>query len=244
MTKQISSQLLKTLGMEVWQLSPEFQARWETATKKHAAEKTVVTLKNPEDSLSEESPLAQAEPTVTAESPQEPEIVHPPRLESPFNADVTQLSDTEKNVVASKSVSLSASLDTDASIPNEVLSLEPRPSNKPLRVFIGEGLDAVWQNEETPEGRLLDRILDVMAWADEDVEYYDTANLHSDEAIFTTLDEIIEAGVDTVFSFDEDGELVEQLAEGVTVILLPSLASQLQSGSAKKTCYARLSNYG
>ncbi|BBN59157.1 hypothetical protein [Hydrogenovibrio marinus] len=110
-------------------------------------------------------------------------------------------------------------------------------------VFVGVGLEQVWQNEESPAWRLMLNILNALEISEEDVLYFDTGLLHTEDAIWMTLEEIIDTGVEQVFSFDEDGMLNEALSEGLQVETLPSLDAMLMQGYAKKQGYYRLANY-
>lgn len=101
-------------------------------------------------------------------------------------------------------------------------------------VFVGVGLEQVWQNEESPAWRLMLNILNALEISEEDVLYFDTGLLHTEDAIWMTLEEIIDTGVEQVFSFDEEGLLNEALSEGLQVEILPSLDAMLMQGYAKK----------
>ncbi|WP_024850734.1 hypothetical protein [Hydrogenovibrio kuenenii] len=117
-------------------------------------------------------------------------------------------------------------------------------TEKVALVFVGEGLEQVWQNDETPTWGLMLNILDALNIHQEEVVYFDTALLHTEDAIMMTIEEIIETGVEQVFSFDEESMLNEALAEGLHVEVLPSLDEMLAQGFAKKQVYYRLANYG
>ncbi len=120
------------------------------------------------------------------------------------------------------------------------LVVEEQSEHRVEQIFIGSGLDSFWDNEESTEWRLLANIFNAVGFSVENIEYYDTSNLHSEDTVFATLEEIIESGVEIVFSFDERGELVDQLGEGLQVVHLPDLQHQLMSGQAKKNCYQQL----
>lgn len=122
--------------------------------------------------------------------------------------------------------------------------LAPLTTEKVALVFVGEGLEQVWQNDEAPAWVLMLNILDALKVHQEEVVYFDTALLHTEDAIMMTIEEIIETGVEQVFSFDEDSMLNEALTEGLHVEVLPSLDEMLVQGSAKKQVYYRLANYG
>ncbi|MPQ75615.1 hypothetical protein [Hydrogenovibrio sp. JE_KL2] len=122
-------------------------------------------------------------------------------------------------------------------------ALPSENQSKTELVFVGVGLEQVWQNEESPAWRLMLNILNALEISEEDVLYFDTGLLHTEDAIWMTLEEIIDTGVEQVFSFDEEGLLNEALSEGLQVEILPSLDAMLMQGYAKKQGYYRLANY-
>lgn len=110
-------------------------------------------------------------------------------------------------------------------------------SDSILYYFIGRNLDSIWHNEDAREWQLLTNIFFAVGLEVEEIGYFDTSNLHSEECLLASLDEIIDSGAEKVFSFDDQSELVEQLSEGLAVVSLPDLTTQLMSGKAKKHCY-------
>lgn len=274
--------MLKELGMDVWQLTPEFRQRLTKSSQDSKDSGSTSRLEGvstivPDDvdipspspvQVSDVSPLSDfhseqlsthsdsdesmvvetGKETLFSEQPTALEEGHLPRSAQDITgreaaAEISEILPTNLSLLEMYEETPQKELETTPpSVQQGKLSSSSQA--KSMRVFIGEGLDSIWDNDQTPEGRLLEQLVKALSWENCDVIYYDTANLHSDEAIFTTLDEIIDAGVEAVFSFDEGGELLEHLSEGVNVVLLPSLTNQLQSGSAKKSCYAHLIQYG
>lgn len=104
-------------------------------------------------------------------------------------------------------------------------------------VFLGAGLNAVWQNEERPEWQLFLNILSAFSLSEDQVRFFDTSELVTEEAIFATLDEIIELGVEQVFAYDETGPLLQELNEGAHILVIPSLDELLSSARAKRDFY-------
>lgn len=109
-------------------------------------------------------------------------------------------------------------------------------------VFIGAGLASIWQDEEKPEWRLLQNILNTFQLAIENAVCFDSNLLQTEDSIQLTIEEIIELGCENVFSFDESSELVEQLQEGLQVTLIPSLSEQLTRWQSKKTCFETMNS--
>lgn len=109
-------------------------------------------------------------------------------------------------------------------------------------ILIGADLDSIWQNESTLEWQLLQNIARVFDWDLENLHYYDTRHLVSEEAIFATLEEVMEMQVDWVVSMDSESVLAEHLEEGLQMIRVPSLEELLADAFAKKDCFMTLSN--
>ncbi|VAW48747.1 hypothetical protein MNBD_GAMMA04-431 [hydrothermal vent metagenome] len=104
-------------------------------------------------------------------------------------------------------------------------------------VVLGQGLDDVWQNESQQAWLLWQNIVQVFDWEDAQIVFFDTAHLASEEVNFTTMEEIIELGVDWVLSMDEEHALSEMLQEGVQVVQVPDLESMLMDPYAKQVFY-------
>lgn len=145
------------------------------------------------------------------------------------NQNVDSLNDTD----ASQAVSVNAKkVEYDDSLSSEV-------PIAPI-VWVGSDLNDIWQNESSPEWLLLMNILKAFDIAQERLMFFDTLPLATEDALFTTLEEIIESGAEHVFAFDETDPLVEKLLDGVEVILLPSLTDLLYSSTLKKQLYGLL----
>ncbi len=104
-------------------------------------------------------------------------------------------------------------------------------------VFVGTGLADIWQIEDSAEWQLLENILQTFQIDSTNASCFDSNLIQTDEAIQLTIDEIIEQGTETVYSFDEEGRLIEELQEGLVVVFLPTLSEQINDWQAKKTCY-------
>lgn len=104
-------------------------------------------------------------------------------------------------------------------------------------IFLGAGLNTIWQNEDRSEWQLFLNILSAFNLSEEQVRFFDTSQLVTEEAIFATLDEIIELGVEQVFAFDETGPLLQELSEGAQIVVMPSFEDLLSSPHAKRDFY-------
>lgn len=107
-------------------------------------------------------------------------------------------------------------------------------------VLIGSELNAIWENDDALEWQLWLNICHAFGWPEEQVRYFDTDVLSSDEAVFTTLEEIMALEVSQVVSMVPEHPLAEQLAEGLPVLAVPSLGEMLADPYAKHRFYEAL----
>lgn len=112
--------------------------------------------------------------------------------------------------------------------------------NKLSFILIAPGLEAIWEVEDALEWQLLQNIAQVFHWDLEQLTYFDTDLLATEEAVMATLEEVFALQVTTVFSMDSDSMLSQYFTEGFEVITLPSLEQMLSDGYAKKMCYNTL----
>jgi hypothetical protein len=77
----------------------------------------------------------------------------------------------------------------------------------------------------------------VLDWAEEQVLFFDTDTLSTEEAMYATMEEVIESGVDTVLSMHWEHPFNEMLAEGVRVLEVADLTTMLQDPHAKQAFY-------
>lgn len=111
------------------------------------------------------------------------------------------------------------------------------PENSSNIVVLGAGLDAVWQNDETLAWQLWQNIMRAFDWDEAQMTFFDTSHLVSEEMIFTTMEEVIDLGVDWVLTMDDEHPISEQLVEGVHVVSVPDLESMLSDPYAKQSFY-------
>lgn len=104
-------------------------------------------------------------------------------------------------------------------------------------VIVGSGLDAIWDNEESLAWRLWQNIMQAFSWDDSQVVFYDTDHLASEDMVYTTMEEIIDLGVEWVLTMDEAHPISEQLAEGLSVVEVPDLEYMLSDPYAKQSFY-------
>ncbi len=104
-------------------------------------------------------------------------------------------------------------------------------------VVLGAGLNEIWQNDAQPAWLLWQNIMQVFEWDEHQIVFFDTAHMVSEEVVFSTIEEIIDLGVDWALTMDEAHELSEQLQEGIQVISVPDMESMLSDPYAKQTFY-------
>lgn len=120
----------------------------------------------------------------------------------------------------------------------ELMSLPPEPNSI---VFLGASLNSVFQDESKSEWLLMQSICQAFGWSEEQLRFFDTDTLASEESIFTTMEEVIEIGVEWVLSMDLEHPITEQLSEGVHVIGVPDLEQMLYDPYAKQAFYLAVS---
>jgi len=104
-------------------------------------------------------------------------------------------------------------------------------------VVLGMGLDAMWQND-THQGWLLwQNIMQAFDWDESQIVFFDTAHMASEEMMFSTMEEVIELGVDWVLTMDQEHPISELLQEGVQILSVPDIDSMLSDPYAKQAFY-------
>jgi len=167
-----------------------------------------------------------------------PEPVKPPvndQLVNPFVEAAVEL-DEKPDIAEVDRVNLHEELTADVSQAKTAVHVENAV------VVIGAGLDSIWQNEESLAWRLWQNIMLAFEWDETQVVFFDTEHVASDEMIFTTMEEIIDLGVEWVLTMDREHPIVEQLSEGVSVIEVPGFDDMLSDAYAKKSFYHSVVN--
>lgn len=131
--------------------------------------------------------------------------------------------------------------ETSAQLPQEThvvqMSQQESVNAQPSVVLLGAGLDSVWQNEDNQAWALWQNIMKAFDWDDSQVVFFDTELLASEDMVFSTMEEVIDLGVEWVLTMDESHEISEQLAEGVQVLCVPEFESMLSEPYAKQSFY-------
>jgi len=104
-------------------------------------------------------------------------------------------------------------------------------------VVLGAGLESVWQNDESLAWQLWQNIMKAFDWDETQVVFFDTELLVTEDAVFSTMEEVIDLGVEWVLTMDEEHEISEQLSEGVQVVSVPEFELMLSDPYAKQSFY-------
>jgi len=104
-------------------------------------------------------------------------------------------------------------------------------------VLIGPGLESIWQDETSVAWQLWQNIMLAFNWDESQVVFFDTELLVSDDMVFSTMEEVIDLGVEWLLTMDEEHDIVEQLAEGVRVVSVPDFESMLSDPYSKQSFY-------
>ncbi|MDG6774070.1 hypothetical protein QCB45_06980 [Thiomicrorhabdus sp. ZW0627] len=157
--------------------------------------------------------------------------------QSPASLDVETVEhcDTASTIIAPDEVQAEPSCVAEVSFTPEGQSAQGQTLNG--LVLIGSGLNSIWEDENRLEWQLWLNICEALGWPEDQVAYYDTDALISEEMLFSTIEEIVESGVERVLSMQPYSELSEQLSEGLQVIEVPSLQDMLFDPYAKQSFY-------
>ena len=104
-------------------------------------------------------------------------------------------------------------------------------------VLIGPGLEKIWQNEDNLAWQLWQNIMTAFRWDESQVVFFDTELLVTEDMIFSTMEEVIDLGVEWVLTMDEAHEISEQLAEGVHVVSVPEFELMLSDPYSKQSFF-------
>lgn len=113
-------------------------------------------------------------------------------------------------------------------------------NTSPRWVIIGAGLNTIWQQADNQAWLLWKAITQFHFASLDAITFYDTDLIVGEQALFDVVEQIIELDVEWVYSMDSTHELHHQLAEGVSVITLPSFEDMLAQPLLKRETYQRL----
>jgi len=157
-----------------------------------------------------------------------------PNVEVVLEQDIACSSSTSDNEVQSEKV-------ISPAVSLEEPNLAGLSTDKRSLVMLGSGLNSIWEDESKSEWLLLQNICQAFGLSEDQLSFFDTDGLISEEAIFSTMEEIIDLGVEWILSMDSEHPITEQLAEGVQVIDVPSLELMLFDPYAKQSFYQSVS---
>jgi len=120
---------------------------------------------------------------------------------------------------------------------DETVPLKPSSDIENAVVLIGAGLDTIWQNEDNQAWQLWQNIMKAFKWDESQVIFFDTELLVTEDMVFSTMEEVIDLGVEWVLTMDDEHDISEQLAEGVQVVSVPEFESMLSDPYSKQSFY-------
>lgn len=129
---------------------------------------------------------------------------------------------------------------TDAIQPSEESLVNQPKTQRPSWVLIGAGLASIWQKDNDQAWLLWNNIIHYHLDSVEQVLFYDTDQILSEDAGFDVIEELIEREIETVFSMDPEHELHQQLAESINLITLPSFEQMLEQPQLKRHTFIEL----
>ncbi len=110
----------------------------------------------------------------------------------------------------------------------------------PHIVVLGVNLDTIWQDETHLAWQLWQNIMLAFNWDESQIVFFDTQHLVEEEGMLSTIEEVIELGVDWVLCMDDEHPIVDLLQEGVQTVSVPDLELMLFDPYAKQTFYRTL----
>ncbi|UQB41823.1 hypothetical protein JX580_09120 [Thiomicrospira microaerophila] len=137
-------------------------------------------------------------------------------------------------------------LDADANPTGVGGQMSETASHKPALtwVLLGSGLSVLWQQPENQAWLLWNAIMQFHLDDFQQMRYFDTADLQTEDQQFEALEQIIELGVDRVFTMDAEHPINEMLAEGAQVIMLPHFEQLIEQPLLKREVYFALIQAG
>jgi len=120
---------------------------------------------------------------------------------------------------------------------DEAVPLKPSSDVENAVVLIGAGLDSIWQNEDNQAWQLWQNIMKAFKWDESQAVFFDTELLVTEDMVFSTMEEVIDLGVEWVLTMDDEHDISEQLAEGVQVVSVPEFESMLSDPYSKQSFY-------
>lgn len=109
-------------------------------------------------------------------------------------------------------------------------------------VLIGDDLAKIWQNEQHQAWLLWRNMINVHLQQPQQMLFFDTSDIHSEQAAFDVIEQLIELGVETVFSMSPEHMLHSMLAESIQLETLPSFEQMLDQPILKRQAFIKLSH--
>ncbi|QKI88759.1 hypothetical protein [Thiomicrorhabdus xiamenensis] len=162
------------------------------------------------------------------------EMTSAPELSASMDQD--HATDVVRDESYSEPVAASVSDAVGSEAVSETSTLEGVVSSRQV-VLLGQGLQSLWQDESKAEWQLWSQIMHAMSWSEEEVLFVDSSLLVSEEQLYSSVEEIIDSGVDCLLSMDPEHVINEVLSEGSEVLPVPDFDLMLSDPHAKKSFY-------
>lgn len=153
-------------------------------------------------------------------------------------ADKKQFSSSAQSTETLKHQATSETVDSERPLVSGLLQA-PQASV----VILGAGLNSIWEDESKLEWQLLQNICQAFDWSEEELSFFDTDSLITEDSMYTTTEEVIELGVEWVLSMDAEHAITEQLSQGVQVVEVPDLEQMLSDPYSKQSFYQSVSPF-
>jgi len=115
------------------------------------------------------------------------------------------------------------------------------PTSMPLKwLLFGEGLNNIWQAEGNQAWLLWQSIIAFHLDSPEQMLFFDTQSFTNEDQQFDVLEQVIETGVEQVFTMDAEHPINEMLIEGAQLVVLPHFDQLLEQPSLKRDVYLAL----
>lgn len=130
------------------------------------------------------------------------------------------------------------------SVASKMPNLDQIPAAQPYWVLLGAGLKPLWQQGNNQAWLLWQAMIHFHLESPQKMMFFDTDLLHAEDQQFDVLEQIIETGVERIFTMDTEHPINEMLMEGAQLIAIPRFEQMLAQPSLKCEVYKALSEAG
>lgn len=140
-------------------------------------------------------------------------------------------------LINAKTDSTPKSHDAVVEVAKDPKNLENSSTLEAAKVFIANGIDEIWQNEDVLAWRLWENIQSAFGWGDDSVHFFDASTMVSEDSLMACLEEVMALPIEQVYVMLDEHPIMKMLAEGLEVVELPSLDQMLDDPYAKQQFY-------